>query len=64
MTRNLTIMLYASIPLFALAGTMLGADAHANRWSKWPLWAFAILGALLGIPLVVYLLLNAGPMVE
>ena len=64
MTRNLTIVLYASVPLCAVAGTMLGVDAHANRWSKWPLWAFAILGALLGIPLVVYLLLSTGTVVE
>ena len=47
--------------MFAVVGAMLGLDAHANRWSKWPLWIFAILGGLLGIPLVVYLLLNAGP---
>lgn len=56
MTLNLTIMLYASVPLCAGAGAMVGVDAHVNRWSTWPLWSFALIGALFGVPAVAYIL--------
>ena len=62
MTGNVTIQLYAIVPLCAAAGTLLGLDAHTNRWSRWPLWVFAILGSLVGFLVVVYLLQPGGSM--
>ena len=57
MRPSVMILAFASIPIGALAGALLGLDAHANRWSKRPIYQFALAGALAFVPVVLYLVM-------
>ena len=55
MQHRLWISAVASLPVGAIVGTLLGQDAHANNWSARPVYQFAVVGAVLLVPLGVFL---------
>ena len=55
MKQGLVVFVAASVPVGALIGSLLGLDARANEWSKRPIYQFGIAGALLIVPVAIYL---------
>jgi len=49
------IFILAGLPVGALAGALLGLDAHANEWSRRPIFLFSTVGAILFAAVMVYL---------
>ncbi|HEV7445091.1 MAG TPA: hypothetical protein VGO18_21020 [Steroidobacteraceae bacterium] len=54
------ILTAASIPIGGAVGAMVGLDARSNKWSGRPIMQFAIAGAILIVPVAIYVLLISG----
>lgn len=48
------ILILAGLPVGALAGALLGLDAHANEWSRRPVLLFSAVGAIVVAAVMVY----------
>jgi hypothetical protein len=58
------IFILAGLPVGALAGALLGLDAHANEWSRRPIFLFSAVGAILFTAVMVYLRMRGGVVVR